>query len=121
MPSATYRVPKVRPASTGALLTTAAAFLVLLVVGVLVSTALAIRASRAELATRRTLEKMRDEQRKTEAALEQVRNEQGKTEAALTRATAEEQRAVQSAAQSRGGVGFLPGERAGGGPPRNGL
>ena len=89
-PSASYRLRKLARKHR-ALLTTAVAFLGLLVLGVLVSTALAVRARHAESATRQALEKVRDEQSKTGAALAQVRDEQGKTEAALIKATAQEQ------------------------------
>ena len=105
-PSASYRLRKLARKHR-ALLTTAVAFLGLLVLGVLVSTALAVRAGHAESATRQALEKVRDEQSKTGAALAQVRDEQGKTEVALIKATAQEQRAIESAAQSKAVLEFF--------------
>jgi serine/threonine protein kinase len=91
-PSATYRLGKfVRKHRKW--IATAASFAALLVVGVVVSSVLAIRAGRAEWATKQ--------------ALSQVQAEQGKTQAALNRATEEEQKARRSTAETRTVLDFF--------------
>jgi eukaryotic-like serine/threonine-protein kinase len=84
-PSATYRLRKLAR-KYRAWLTAASVFGSLLALGVLVSTTLAIRARRAESAT--------------SWALDRVRDEQSKTQAALARATAEEKKARRSAVEA---------------------
>jgi eukaryotic-like serine/threonine-protein kinase len=91
-PSATYRLRKFAHRHR-LLLTTAAAFAGLLVVGVLVSTVLAVRAVRAESAMKQ--------------ALIQVQDEQSKTQTALTRATEEKQKVKRSESEARAVLGFF--------------
>ena len=91
-PSATYRLRKFARRHR-ALLTTASLFAALLVTGAVVSTVLAVRASRAEVATRE--------------ALIRVRDEEAKTQQALTRATEEEKKAKLSEAEARAVLNFF--------------
>jgi eukaryotic-like serine/threonine-protein kinase len=105
-PSATYRLRKLARKHR-ALLATAGAFAALLVVGVVVSTALAVRAGRAEAAMKQALIQVQEEQGKTLSALDRVSAEQAKTQTALARATDEEQQARRSAAESEAVLNFF--------------
>jgi serine/threonine protein kinase/tetratricopeptide (TPR) repeat protein len=86
-PSATYRIAKFARRHR-ALLSTAALFLALLVLGAVASTLLAIRASRANLAASRALAQLRVEQEKTQYALECATAEEEKTKRSETEARA---------------------------------
>jgi serine/threonine protein kinase len=105
-PSATYRLGKFAHKHR-ALLTAASSFAALLVVGGLVSTVLAVRARRAESATKQALILVQDEQAKTQAALAQVHAEQGRTQAALVRATDEQRKAKQSESEAKAVLEFF--------------
>jgi len=112
-PSAAYKLRKFARKHR-APLAAAGAFAALLVIGVVVSTVLAVRARHAEAGatkaliqveaaqtkTLEALQQVKSEQARTEAALGEVKAEQAKTQAALARATEEEQKAKKSAAES---------------------
>jgi eukaryotic-like serine/threonine-protein kinase len=91
-PSASYRLRKLAR-KYRSLLAAASVFAALLAAGVLVSTALALRARRAEAATSR--------------ALDRIRDEQSRTQGALARATEEEQKARRSAAEADAVLAFF--------------
>ncbi len=94
-PSAAYRLRKFARKHR-MLLATATAFAALLVMGVLVSGVLAVRAGHAELAAKRALIRVQDEQRKTRIALD--------------RATDEERKARRSASEARAVLEFFLGK-----------
>jgi serine/threonine protein kinase len=94
-PSAGYRLKKFARKYKKPL-AVSAAFVLLLVVGVVASTWQAVRATRAEEKTGRALEQVTQEQQKTEAALTRVTAEQQKTKAALATERAVKKQTVKS-------------------------
>jgi serine/threonine protein kinase/tetratricopeptide (TPR) repeat protein len=105
-PSAAYRLRKLARKHRAALVTSGA-FGGLLLVAVISSTVLAIRASRAESTAKQALSRVQHEQGKTQTALDQVRDEQAKTQEALARATNRERQAKQSASEAKSVLDFL--------------
>jgi eukaryotic-like serine/threonine-protein kinase len=81
-PSAGYRLRKFASKHRAAL-TAASLFAALLLVGVLVSTLLAVRARRAESNAKQALTLVQEEQRKTEAAVTQAKKQRARAESAL--------------------------------------
>jgi WD40 repeat protein/serine/threonine protein kinase len=99
-PSWSYRLRKFARKYRAAL-TTASLFAALLVVGVLVSTVLAVRARRAESATKQALTRVQEEQEKTKAALDAEQESALKAQANALKAQASEREANANAARVR--------------------